>query len=129
MRQSQMRSYGSRVIRDSMIAVGAQTVMDMTAITHPEADDDMDDATSIRVESALTAASRTSFCTDAYVKAAINAVALSSATIARIRDTRSAGDGRSKTSRSARGTDDSQLPACMRAEVKARGDTGAERID
>ena len=124
-----MRSYGPRVVKDSMIAVGAQAVIDMTAITHPEADDDMDDATSTRVEAALTAASKTSFCTDAYVKATINAVALSSATITRIRDARSADDGRSKTSRSARETDDSQLPACMRAEVKARGDTGAERID
>ena len=94
----------------------------------------MDDATAGRVEAILTAASRTSFCTDAYVKAGINAVALSSASVTRltrIRNTRTEAARRSSilTARVTRTTDDSQLPACMRAEVKARGDTGAERIE
>ena len=75
-------------------------------------------------QAARTTASRTSFCTDAYVKAGINA--RSSATVTRIRDARAADARRSSTStsRAARDTDDSQLPASMRAEVKARGDRG-----
>ena len=65
-------------------------MMDMTAITDPYADADMDDATAVRVEAALTPASKTSFCTDAYVKAGINAIALASATVTRIRRIRAA---------------------------------------
>ena len=130
MQPSQMRSYNLRVIKDTMIAVGAQAVMDIISVTHPEANDDMDDATAVRVEAALTAASRTSFCTDAYVKAGINAIALSSASVTRIRDTRAEAARRSSvsTARVTRTTDDSQLPACMRAEVKAHGDTGAVEV-
>ena len=42
MQPSQLKNYNRRIIRDTMIAVGAQAVIDITSITHPEADDDMD---------------------------------------------------------------------------------------
>ena len=88
MQPSQLKNYNRRIIRDTMIAVGAQAVIDITSITHPEADDDMDAVTAGRVEAALTAASLTSFCIDAFVKAGINAISQASASVTQIRDAR-----------------------------------------
>ena len=127
----QLRSYNLRVVKDTMIAVGARAVMDITSITHPEADDDMDDTTAERVDVALAAASRTSFCMDAYVKASINVITLASASVTRIRDARADAAKRAAdtTTRVTRTANDTQLRACMRAEAKALGDTGAECIE
>ena len=62
------------------------------------------------MEAALTAASKTSFCTDAYVKAGINAIALASATVTRIRRIRAAEIWQSMAPalRATRTADDSQ---------------------
>ena len=58
---AQRRRYiTSRVVRESMIAVGVRAVLDITAIAQPAAIDDMDVTTATRVEAALTAASLTS---------------------------------------------------------------------
>ena len=114
-----------------MIAVGVRAVLDITTIAQPTATNDMDDTTAARVEAALTAASLTSFFTDAFVKAGINAIAEASASVTLIRETRAAAAKQpaSTDNRATRTVDDSQLPACVRAAAKARGDTGAERID
>ena len=84
-----------------------------------------------RVEAALTAASLTSFCIDAFVKAGINAISQASVSVTQIRDARVAAKKRAAKTAApdTRTTDVSQIPACMRAEVTARGDTGAERIE
>ena len=129
---AQRRRYiNPRVVRDSMIAVGVRAVLDITTIAQPTAINDMDDTTAARVEAALTAASLTSFFTDAFVKAGINAIAEASASVTLIRETRAAAAKQltSTDNQTTRAVDESQLPACVRAAAKARGDTGAERIE
>ena len=61
----------------------------------------------------------------------LNAIALASASVTRIRDARADAAKRAAdtTARVTRTANDSQLPACMRAEAKARGNTDAECIE
>ena len=77
----------------------------------------VDVVTAGRVETALSAASRTSLAlNNPYVKAGISAIALGSSSVTRIRGMQAAAAGGkpSTTRTTGRAVNDAQFPACMR---------------